>query len=81
MLVKTFKNLNMPIEIECNLFEKLVSPILLYGCEIWGFHCVNMLENFYRKFKKKILHLRPSTPSRMVCGEVAKLPLQVTIEH
>ena len=39
MLVKT-KKLNMPIDIECNLFEKLVFPILLYGCEIWGFHCV-----------------------------------------
>ena len=79
MLVKT-KKLNMPIDIECNLFEKLVFPILLYGCEIWGFHCVNMLETFYRKFLKKILHLRPSTPSCMVYGEVGKLPLQVTVD-
>ena len=60
----------MPIDIECNLFEKLVFPILLYGCKIWGFHCENMLETFYRKFLKKILHLRPSTPSCMVYGEV-----------
>ena len=79
MLVKT-KKLNMPIDIECNLFEKLVFPILLYGCEIWGFHCVNMLETFYIKFLKKILHLRPSTPSCMVYGEVGKLPLQVTVD-
>ena len=28
----------------------------------------------------KILHLRPSTPSCMVYGEVGKLPLQVTID-
>ena len=79
MLVKT-KKLNMPIDIECTLFEKLVFPILLYGCEIWGFHCVKMLETFYRKFLKKILHLRPSTPTCMVYGEVGKLPLQVTID-
>ena len=46
MLVKT-KKLNMPIDIECNLFEKLVFPILLYGCEIWGFHCVNMFSIIY----------------------------------
>ena len=45
MLVKT-KKLNMPIDIECTLFEKLVFPILLYGCEIWGFHCVKMLRDF-----------------------------------
>ena len=30
MLVMTIKKLNMPIDIECNLFEKMVFPILLY---------------------------------------------------
>ena len=45
MLVKT-KKMKMPIDIECNLFEK----ILLYGCDIWGFRCVYMLEILYRKF-------------------------------
>ena len=45
----------MSIDIECNLFEKLVFPILLYGCEIWGFHCVNMVDTFYIKFLKKYL--------------------------
>ena len=58
----------------------MVFPILLHGYEIWGFHCVNMLETFYRKFLKKILHLRPSTPSCMVYGEVGKLPRHVTID-
>ena len=70
----------MPIDIECNLFEELIFQILLYGCEIVGFHCVNMLETFYRKFLKKNFHLRPSAPSCMVYGEVGKLPLQVTID-
>ena len=44
----------------------MVFPILLYGCEIWGFHCVNM-------FLK-------SLPSCMVYGKVGKLLLQVTID-
>ena len=39
-----------------------------------------MLEILYRKFLNKILHLRPSTPSCMVYGEVGKLPLQVTVD-
>ena len=39
-----------------------------------------MLVIFYRKFIFKILHLKPSTPSCMVYGEVSKLPLQVTID-
>ena len=70
----------MPIDIECNLFEKLVFLILLYGCEIWVFHCVNMFEPIYRKFSKRILHLRPSTPSCIPYGEVGKLLLPVTID-
>ena len=70
----------LPIDIQCNLFEKLVFPIMLYGCEIWGAQSLNMLEIFYRKFLKKILHLRPSTPSCMVYGEVGKLLLQVTVD-
>ena len=69
----------LPIDTQCNLFEKLVFPIMLYGCEIWGAQPLNMLEIFYRKLKK-IIHLRPSTPGCMVYGEVGKLPLQVTVD-
>ena len=79
LLVKAKKML-LPIDIQCNLFEILVFPIMLYGYEIWGAQPLNMLEIFYRKFLKKILHLRPSTPSCMVYGEVGKLPLQVTVD-
>ena len=79
LLVKAKKML-LPIDIQCNLFEKLVFPIMLYGCEICGAQPLNMLEILYRKFLKKILHLRPSTPSCMVYGEVGKLPLQVTVD-
>ena len=68
LLVKAKKML-LPIDIQCNLFEKLVFPIMLYGCEIWGAQPLNMLEIFYRKFLKTILHLRPSTPSCMVYGD------------
>ena len=51
LLVKAIKML-LPIDIQCNLFEKLVFPIMLpvYGCEIWGAQPLNMLEIFYRKF-------------------------------
>ena len=34
-LIKANK-LELPIDIQSNLFENLVFPIMLYGCEIWG---------------------------------------------
>ena len=52
LLVKTNK-LELPLDIQCNLFEKLVFPIMIYGCEIWGTQPQDILEIFYRKFIKK----------------------------
>ena len=65
MLIKCRK-LELPIDIQCKLFESMVIPVILYGCEIWGFQDIKMLEIFYRKFLKKILKLRPSTSNCMV---------------
>ena len=80
LLVKT-KKLELPFDIQCNLFEKHVFSIMLYGCQIWGTQPQDMLEIFHRIFIFYILHLIPSTPSCMVYGEVGKLPLQVTIDQ
>ena len=33
------RNLRLPIDIQCDMFEKVVFPILLYGSEEWGFNC------------------------------------------
>ena len=68
------------IDIQCDMFEKVFSPILLYGSEVWGFSCTKMVEIFYRNFLKKRLRLRPSAPNCMVYGELGVLPLQVAID-
>ena len=79
LLVKSRK-LDLPIDVQCILFDKTVIPVLLYGSEVWGFSSINMLESFHRKYLKKILKLRPSTPNCMIYGEVGKLPLQITVD-
>ena len=35
-LTKTFTILNLSIDIQLTLFDSMVTPILLYGCEAWG---------------------------------------------
>ena len=52
------------------LFKKLF-PIFLYGSEIWGFSCTEMLEIFHGTFLKKNYC--------MSYGELGVLPLQVAI--
>ena len=80
LLLINARQLCLRIDIQCDMFEKVVSPILIYGSEVWGFSCTEMLEIFHRNFLKKILHLRPSTTYCMVYGELGVLPLQVAID-
>ena len=72
-LIVNANKLELPIDIQCNLFEKLVFPIILYGCETWGLNLMIFWKYFTGNYLKKILYLRPSTPSCMVYGEVDKL--------
>ena len=46
---------DLPFDITLDLFDKMIVPILLYGCEIWGFEDVGLIEVFYRKFLKYVL--------------------------
>ena len=71
--------LDLSIDIQCNLFERK-TYISYYSCEIWRTQPQDLLELFYRKFIKTILHLRPSIPSCIVSGEFGRLQLQVTID-
>ena len=70
-------NLQLPPDIHIDLFEKMISPIFLYGCEIWGYSNLELVEVFFRKFIKRVLCLNKSTPNCMVYGEVGKRPLKM----
>ena len=43
---------DLHVDIIFDLFDKMITPILLYGSEIWGYENVDCLEIFYRKFLK-----------------------------
>jgi hypothetical protein len=36
----------------------MVKPILLYGCEVWGFSNNDIIEKVHLKFCKLLLHLK-----------------------
>ena len=61
--------MQLPVDMQIELFNKLVKPILLYGCEIWGFGNIDVIECVQLKFIKYILKLKNSTPNYMVYGE------------
>lgn len=61
-----------------NLFDKFITPILSYGCEIWGFHPSPDIEKFHLSFCKRILCVKKSTQNDFIYGELGRYPLQMT---
>ena len=71
---------DLPFDIVLDLFDKMILPILLYGCEIWGFEDIERIEVFYRKFLKYVLSLNKQTTNCMVYGESGRKPLSIIIK-
>ena len=73
-------NLQLPLDLLLELFDQLVSPILLYGCEVWGFEDIKQIEAFHLNFCKRVLKLKKSTPNCMVYGELGRHKLIKLVE-
>ena len=75
----TISKCQMPIVLQLYLFDCLIKPILLYGCEIWGMENFETIEIFYRNFLRRRLKLGRHVPKPMVYGEFGKSELKYTI--
>ncbi len=73
--------LNLPIDIQLELFDRMIEPILLYGSEVWGFESLGIIEKLHLKYCKYVLGLKSSTPTCMVYGETGRYPLAVKIKQ
>ena len=78
-LHRKIRNLNLPIDMQIELFDKMIKPILQYSCEIWGYGNIDIIERVHVKFFKQILYLKKSTPTYMVYGELGAYPLFIDI--
>ena len=80
-LITKARKLDLPIDIQLDLFDHLVTPILLYGCEVWGFADLVEVEKLYLRFCKLILRIRTNTSSCMVYGEIGRCAMRTVIER
>ena len=44
LLYKRIRNLNLPTDLQLQLFEHTILPIALYGCEIWVYENTDIIE-------------------------------------
>lgn len=68
---------DIPIEICLDIFNKSVAPILLYGCELWGYTYRTEIEQFQAKVLKIVLNVPKNAPHCAVLGECGQKPLSV----
>ena len=79
-LLKKIRSLSLPYDIQIDMFNKMIKPIILYGCEIWGLGNFDVLERIQLKFYKYVFNLKKTTPSYMIYGELGVTPLYVDIQ-
>ena len=79
-VIKMGRKHGLSVKIQLDLFDKMVKPILLYGCEVWGFSNNDIIEKVHLKFCKLLLHLKSSTSSYMIYGELGRYLLEIDIK-
>ena len=53
---------------------------MLYGCEVWGFKKVEILEKLQLQYCKILLNMKKCTPNVMVLGELGRLPIEFYVK-
>lgn len=53
---------------------------MTYGCEVWGFGDLSILEKVHTDFLKYILNVKKSTPHVMIYGELGRFPISLVIK-
>ena len=76
-LLSLFKKVPTDIKTKLLLFDRMVSPILLYAAEAWGVYNLKSVDKIHMKFLKKILGVSPQTPNFAVYGELGRYPMSL----
>ena len=80
LMIKS-KKLRLPIDIQLELFDRLIVPIIIYGSEVWGFENLKQIEAVHTQYCKYILKLRKNTMNCMTLGELGRLDMSCTVKE
>ena len=80
LLLRNINDLNLHVDLQIELFNTMIKPILLYSCEIWGYSDITLIERVQTRFLKSIFNMKKSTPNYMVYGEFGVYPISVDIK-
>ena len=67
-------------DLQLDILNKTIKPILLYGSEILGTGNCDIIERIQLKYIKYIFKLKKSTPPHIVYGELGIMPIITEIQ-
>ena len=73
------RKLQLSIDLQLQLFDSMIVPILLYGSEVTDFENSDILERLCTKFYKIILNVKKSTPNCILYGELGRYAISIQI--
>ena len=79
-LIGKSRKFDLPIDLQIELFHVMVLPIMLYGCEVWGYSVIREVEILYMKYLKYILGVHKNTCKDIVYGELGVYPVDIVIK-
>ncbi len=82
-LIGTARKYDLPLDIQIELFNTLVVPVLTYGSEIRGDNIIREIELLHMKLMKHVLYVHRYTSTDIadiVYGELGMYPLEITIK-
>ena len=76
-VLRKSRKLQLPVDLQIQLFDSMVVPILLFGSEVTGFENSDILERLCTQFYKIILKVKKTTPNVMLFGELGRYPINI----
>ena len=65
-IIGTSRKYDLPVDIQIELFNMMVVPVLIYGCEVWGDNIIREVELLHMKFLKHVLYVHRFTSTDIV---------------
>ena len=63
-----------------DLFDKMITPILSYGCEVWRCYSMKNLETVHKKICKLVMGMPKTTPSNTIYNVTKRRPLEIEVK-
>lgn len=79
-ILRKSRKLQLPVDLQLQLFDSMVVPILLYGTEVTGFENSEVIERLCTQFYKIILNVKKSTPNIILYGELGRYPIDILVK-